>query len=116
MALEGKRALITGSSRGIGRSVALKLAEHGVAVAVHYHKDESAAGDTLAARPGSRRRLLALAGRRAAGMQGKRMRSAGSARGRHKRYDGSRTASSYALKVGKLAWISPIAVGFLPLA
>ena len=67
MALEGKRALITGSSRGIGRGVALKLAEHGVAVVVHYHKDESAA-DTLAARPGSRRRLLALAGRRATGM------------------------------------------------
>ncbi len=50
------------------------------------------------------------------GAQGKRMRSAGSARGRHKRYDGSRTASGYALKVGKLARISPIAVGFLPLA
>jgi NAD(P)-dependent dehydrogenase (short-subunit alcohol dehydrogenase family) len=48
MALEGKRALITGSSRGIGRSVALKLAECGVTVAVHYHKDESAAADTLA--------------------------------------------------------------------
>jgi NAD(P)-dependent dehydrogenase (short-subunit alcohol dehydrogenase family) len=48
MALEGKRALITGSSRGIGRGIALKLAECGVAVAVHYHKDESAAADTLA--------------------------------------------------------------------
>ena len=48
MALEGKRALITGSSRGIGRGIALKLAECGVAVAVHYHKDERAAADTLA--------------------------------------------------------------------
>jgi hypothetical protein len=50
------------------------------------------------------------------GRQGKRMRSAGSARGRRERYDGSRMASGYALKVGKLARPSPIAVGFLPLA
>jgi len=48
MALEGKRALITGSSRGIGRGIALELAGRGAAVAVHYHKDESAAADTLA--------------------------------------------------------------------
>ena len=48
MSLNGKRALITGSSRGIGRGIALKLAEHGVKVAVHYYKNKEAATDTLA--------------------------------------------------------------------
>jgi NAD(P)-dependent dehydrogenase (short-subunit alcohol dehydrogenase family) len=48
MSLEGKRALITGSSRGIGRGIALKLAEHGVQIAVHYFQNEDAANDTLA--------------------------------------------------------------------
>ena len=46
MSLEGKHALITGSSRGIGRGIALKLAENGVRVAVHYYQDESAAQST----------------------------------------------------------------------
>jgi NAD(P)-dependent dehydrogenase (short-subunit alcohol dehydrogenase family) len=44
----GRRALITGSSRGIGRGIALKLAEDGVKVAVHYYKNEKAAKETLA--------------------------------------------------------------------
>src|SRR5205823_333957 len=48
MSLNGKHALITGSSRGIGRGIALKLAEHGVNVAVHYYQNEAAALDTLA--------------------------------------------------------------------
>ena len=48
MALEGKYALITGSSRGIGRGIALKLAESGVNVGVHYYQNETAANDTLA--------------------------------------------------------------------
>ena len=48
MSPEGKHALVTGSSRGIGRGIALKLAERGVRVAVHYFKNESAATDTLA--------------------------------------------------------------------
>ena len=48
MSLNGKRALITGSSRGIGRGIALKLAEHGVKIAVHYYKNNEAATDTLA--------------------------------------------------------------------
>src|SRR5205814_6185947 len=41
-------ALITGSSRGIGRGIALKLAEYGPNVAVHYYQNEAAALDTLA--------------------------------------------------------------------
>ena len=49
MSLTGKHALITGSSRGIGSGIALKLAEHGVKIAVHYYQNEKAAKDTLAA-------------------------------------------------------------------
>ena len=48
MLLDGKLALVTGSSRGIGRGIALKLADKGVKVAVHYYQNEAAANDTLA--------------------------------------------------------------------
>ncbi len=48
MALHGKYALITGSSRGIGRGIALKLAEHHVTLAIHYYQNEPAARATLA--------------------------------------------------------------------
>ncbi len=48
MTLRGKCALVTGSSRGIGRGIALKLAENGVKVAIHYYQNETAAKDTLA--------------------------------------------------------------------
>lgn len=48
MALKGKYALITGSSRGIGRGIALKLADLGVSVAINYFQNVSAANDTLA--------------------------------------------------------------------
>jgi NAD(P)-dependent dehydrogenase (short-subunit alcohol dehydrogenase family) len=48
MSLDGKYALITGSSRGIGRGIALKLAEQKVKIAVHYYQNETAANETLA--------------------------------------------------------------------
>jgi enoyl-[acyl-carrier protein] reductase III len=48
MSLKGKLALVTGSSRGIGRGVALKLADNGANVAIHYFQNEAAANDTLA--------------------------------------------------------------------
>src|SRR5687767_8524393 len=49
MSLDGKFALVTGSSRGIGRGIVLKLAAAGVKVGVHYYQNETAAKDTLAA-------------------------------------------------------------------
>ncbi|CAM4419124.1 3-oxoacyl-[acyl-carrier-protein] reductase [Paenibacillus typhae] len=47
-ALKGQTALVTGGSRGIGRSIALALAEHGVKVAVNYSGSEAAAQETVA--------------------------------------------------------------------
>ncbi len=41
--LEGQTALVTGSSRGIGRAIALKLADAGAEILLHYHQNEAAA-------------------------------------------------------------------------
>lgn len=45
--LSGKTALVTGSSRGIGRAMAIGLARKGALVAVHYARSEQAAQDTV---------------------------------------------------------------------
>src|SRR2546421_7904314 len=47
MTLKGKHALVTGGSRGIGRGIALKLAESGARIGIHYYVNEAAAKETL---------------------------------------------------------------------
>ena len=49
MTLDGRVALVTGGSRGIGRGIVLGLAGDGCAVAVNYRKNEDAANETVAA-------------------------------------------------------------------
>lgn len=44
--LQGKVALVTGSSRGIGRAIAVKLAENGVDLVVNYIRHRRDAEDT----------------------------------------------------------------------
>jgi len=46
---EGKTALVTGASRGMGREIAQRLAEEGALVAVHDAVGEAAADDVVAA-------------------------------------------------------------------
>jgi len=46
--LRGKKALVTGSSRGIGRAIALSLAELEVDVAINYLRQRSRAEETAA--------------------------------------------------------------------
>jgi NAD(P)-dependent dehydrogenase (short-subunit alcohol dehydrogenase family) len=47
MSLNGKTALVTGGSRGIGRAAAVRLAADGARIAVHYGTNEAAAKETV---------------------------------------------------------------------
>ena len=56
--LSGKRALVTGGSRGIGRAIALRLAEAGADVAVNFLSREDAASAVAQEIEGLGRRAL----------------------------------------------------------
>ncbi len=47
MEFSGKVAVVTGSSRGIGRAIALRLAEAGAKVVVNYWRNEAAANEVI---------------------------------------------------------------------
>jgi NAD(P)-dependent dehydrogenase (short-subunit alcohol dehydrogenase family) len=47
MLLKGKTALISGASRGIGRAIAIRFAEHGAFVGINYNSSKNAAEETL---------------------------------------------------------------------
>ncbi|MRI55869.1 SDR family oxidoreductase [Methylobacterium sp. DB1607] len=58
--LAGKRALVTGASRGIGAAIALALAERGADVAITYERSAERAAEVVRAIEGRGRRGLAL--------------------------------------------------------
>lgn len=58
--LEGRIALVTGSSRGIGRATAIRLASLGAKVIVNYRTDEAGAQETCAAITAAGGQALAL--------------------------------------------------------
>jgi len=47
--LNGKVALVTGSSRGLGKAIAMKLAENGAHIVINYVNREKEAGEVVAA-------------------------------------------------------------------
>jgi 3-oxoacyl-[acyl-carrier protein] reductase len=46
--LEGKTALVTGGSRGIGKAICQALAREGADIVLHYHRNRAAAEETAA--------------------------------------------------------------------
>jgi 3-oxoacyl-[acyl-carrier protein] reductase len=61
LSLEGRVAVVTGASRGIGKAIALELSRRGAAVFINYHNARSAAEELAA--------LIQAEGRRAAVFQ-----------------------------------------------
>jgi len=60
--LDQRVALVTGGGRGIGRAIALALAEDGADVAISYRRDKEAASETVAEIEKLGRRAVAYAG------------------------------------------------------
>src|SRR5580658_10624246 len=60
MTLTGKRALVTGASRGIGASIAKALAAEGADVAITYEKSADSAAEVVAAIKATGRKAVAI--------------------------------------------------------
>src|ERR1700757_4763608 len=60
MTLAGKRALVTGASRGIGAAIAKALAAEGADVAITYEKSAEAAAEVVRAVKALGRRAIAI--------------------------------------------------------
>jgi glucose 1-dehydrogenase len=62
MKLAGRKALVTGSSKGIGQAIAIRYAEEGADVVVNYNSDPKGADETVARVQQSGRRAVAIKG------------------------------------------------------
>ena len=61
MKLEGKKAIVTGGSRGIGKAIALMFAKEGADVLVNYHSNDAAAKETVGKIQAMGRKAVAVA-------------------------------------------------------
>lgn len=62
MELQGQVAVVTGGSRGVGKGIALALAEAGADLVINYRKDEREAEETVTRIKGMGRKAIAVQG------------------------------------------------------
>jgi NAD(P)-dependent dehydrogenase (short-subunit alcohol dehydrogenase family) len=60
--LDGKKALVTGASKGVGKGIALELGRAGCDVAINYHSDHAGADATVSELAALGRRAFAVGG------------------------------------------------------